>query len=293
MHVLDHELLDVGDGARLERFGAHIVDRPHAGALAPRRAPARWVEADLRFDRDRGWSGPGLDDARAGWPVRLGDIEMRLHPTEAGQVGFFPEHVERLDWLVGQVRDRAAAEGPVEVLNLFAYTGLVTLALAGCGATVTHVDAARPSVAWARENAAANGMEERPIRWIVDDARAYARREARRGRSYDGIVLDPPSYGHGASGSPWRIAEDLPGLLDTCADLLRDDGFILVTAHTEGLGPARLGAALRAAIGDSSRMGSARGGSARGETATGDVALVAASGATLSLGAFALVSRRS
>jgi 23S rRNA (cytosine1962-C5)-methyltransferase len=272
---VDHyELIDVGDGARLERFGEHVVDRPHAGALAPRRTPERWADADLRFDRDGGWSGEGLAAARTGWPVRLWDIEMGLRPTEAGQVGCFPEHAEQFGWLASQVTERRASGSSVEVLNLFAYTGLATLAMAGWGATVTHVDSSRPSVAWARQNAAANGMDDKPIRWIVEDARAYARREARRGRRYDGIVLDPPSYGHGGTAEPWRLEQDLDGLLDTCEQLLVDDGFILLTTHTEGVGPGRLAAAVGTAV------------------RSGDVELLATSGASLSLGAYARVGGR-
>lgn len=274
MRVEGYELIDVGDGARLERFGEYVVDRPHAGALAPRRAPGRWAEADLRFDRDGGWSGAGLTAAQAGWPVRLWDIEMRLRPTDAGQVGLFPEHAEQFGWLAGQVTQRRTDATAVEVLNLFAYTGLATLAMAGWGAAVTHVDASRPSVTWARQNAAANGMVDKPIRWIVEDARAYARREVRRGRRYDGIVLDPPSYGHGGTGEPWRLEHDLDDLLDTCEQLLLDDGFILLTTHTEGVGPERLATALGTAV------------------RSGDVELVATSGASLALGAYARVGGR-
>jgi 23S rRNA (cytosine1962-C5)-methyltransferase len=283
VRVDDYELIDVGDGARLERFGEHIVDRPHAGALAPRRTPERWTEADLRFDRDRGWSGSGLTAAQAGWPVRLWDVVMRLRPTDAGQVGLFPEHALQFGWLAGQVTERGASGSSVEVLNLFAYTGLATLAMAGWGAAVTHVDASRPSVSWARQNATANGMDERPIRWIVDDARAYAGREVRRGRRYDGIVLDPPSYGHGGIGEPWRLEQDLDDLLGTCERLLLDDGFVLLTTHTEGMGPDRLAAALVAALGPSDRGYSAGG---------GDLDLVSVSDTILALGAYAQLDRR-
>ena len=142
----------------------------------------------------------------------------------------------------GRRRERRdASTSPVEVLNLFAYTGLATLAMAGWGAAVTHVDAARPSVAWARENAAANGLTERPIRWIVEDARAYVRREVRRGRRYAGIVLDPPSYGHAGGGSAWQLETDLPGLLDGCAELLEDDGFVFADGAHRRLLPRPTG----------------------------------------------------
>ena len=280
--VDDYELIDAGDGARLERFGRHVVDRPHAGILAPRRTPDRWPQADLRFDRERGWSGTGLDTARTGWTCRTSGLTMNLRPTDAGQVGLFPEHAERLAWLTGEVAARRVAGDPVSILNVFAYTGLATLALARAGAAVTHVDASRPAVTWARENATANGLADRPVRWIVDDARSYARREVRRDRRYDGILLDPPSYGHGGRGAAWQLETDLPDLLATCTELLADDGFLLLTTHTEGYGPARLGSILRAAVG--TRPGLRHG--------MGDVGLKATSGAELDLGAYALLTGR-
>ena len=280
--VHGYELIDFGDGARLERFADHLVDRPHAAALAPRRAPGLWSDADLRFDRDRGWSGPGLPAARAGWRVHLRDIRMDLRPTDAGQVGLFPEHADRLAWLGDQAGRRLAEGRTVEVLNLFAYTGLATIALAGWGAAVTHLDASRPSVAWARQNAAVNGLEARPIRWIVDDASAYARREIRRGRRYDGIVLDPPAYGHGGTGAAWRLEKDLGGLLDACATLLRDDGFLLLTTHSDGYGADRIAEALTAAVPREDR----------GAIGRGDVRIESESGALLTLGAYVTLDRR-
>ncbi len=275
----DYELLDVGGGARLERFGDHVTDRPHGGILAERRDPGRWAEADLRFDRDGGWTGPGLATATGGWPIRIGDIALELRPTDAGQVGVFPEHAYRLPWLTDRVTERRAAGREVDVLNLFAYTGLATLAVAQAGGRVTHVDAARPSVAWARRNAALNHLDAAPVRWIVDDVRAYVRRELRRGRRYDGIALDPPTYGHGTGGTTsWRFDGDLPDLLTTVGRLLLDDGFVLLTAHTESFGSDRLADALDDATG--------LGRQAR-EAEAGDLLLTGASGAILHLGAYA------
>lgn len=266
----DYELLDVGGGARLERFGDHITDRPHAGAAADRREPERWAAADLRFDRDRGWSGPGVDAADDGWTVRIHDIAMHLRPTDAGQVGLFPEHATMLPWLIDRVTARPE---PARVLNLFAYTGLVTLGLAIAGAAVAHVDAARPTVAWARRNAAANGLADRPIRWLVDDVRMFVGREVRRGRQYDGIVLDPPTYGHGARRrAAWRLEIDLPPLLQDVRPLLVPGGFVLLTSHAGSVSPHDLGAALTALA---------------PAVETGELRLRASSSAELSLGAFA------
>lgn len=275
-----YELIDAGGGARLERFGEHVTDRPHGGAHGERRAPDRWVEADLRFDRDGGWSGPAEPAARDGWPATVGGIALELRPTEAGQVGCFPEHVGMLPWLRERVELRRATAPddapPVQVLHLFAYTGLATLAMAQAGAAVAHIDAARPAVAWARRNAAANGLGDAPIRWLVDDARAFAARERRRGHRYDGIVLDPPTYGHGASGRAWRLETDLEPLLAECRALLSPDGFLLLTAHTEHLGQDQLAEGLSRAL----RRPAA-------ELETGDLRLDAASGASLALGVYA------
>lgn len=233
----DYALIDAGDGARLERFGAYLVDRPAPGALPARRSPDRWAGADLRFDRYRGWTGPGHAEAEAGWVVQASDLAMELRPTAAGQVGLYPEHAGHIPWLQDRIAARRGSDGPPAVLHLFAATGLATLAMAAADASVTHVDAARPTVAWARRNAERNGLTDRPVRWIVDDASLFAERERRRGRRYAGVVLDPPTYGHGARGASatWSLERDLPPLLDACATLLADDGFVLLTTHTEGV----------------------------------------------------------
>lgn len=241
-----YHLVDFGEGARLERFGDRLVDRPYPAGLGARRTPEAWRAADLRFDRERGWSGPA---AGAGaWPVELGGAILELRPTDAGQLGVFPEHAAMLPWLRARISGRRQAPGAGDrrpaVLHLFAYTGLATLALAAEGAAVTHVDSARPTVAWARRNAERSGLGAEPIRWIVDDAAAFTGREARRGRRYAGLVLDPPSYGHAASGRAWRIDDDLEPLLLAGAAVLDPDGFVLLTAHTPGFDPERLAATL-------------------------------------------------
>jgi 23S rRNA (cytosine1962-C5)-methyltransferase len=269
--VDDYELIDAGGGRRLERFGPHLVDRPAPGAIEPRHRPDRWPDADLVFDRDRGWWGVGLSAAHDGWTVRLAELEVDLRPTDAGQVGVFPEHAAMLPWL----RDRVTERGQPSVLHLFGYTGLVTLALARAGASVAHVDAARSAVAWARRNAALNGLDDRPIRWLVDDARAFVARELRRGRRYEGIVLDPPTYGHGSGGTTWRIETDLPPLLDAIRRLCTPDAFLLLTAHTDRMTGADLGRIL--------------GGRTVG---TGELVLTATGGGALRLGAYARLDRR-
>ncbi len=268
-----YALIDVGAGGRLERFGDRIVDRPAPAALDDRSDPAAWRDADLRFDREHGWTGPAA--AAGSWTTALDgpgrDLTLELRPTDAGQVGFFPEHLAMLPWLAG--RDAAT------VLNLFAYTGLATLALARDGAAVTHVDASRPAVAWARRNAALSGLADRPVRWIVDDAPGFVRREQRRGRRYGGLVLDPPSYGHGPDGRPWTM-DALPELLAACRGLLEPGAFVLLTAHTPGYDAERLSRLLGDGIGRPPR-----------EIEAGDLALRTADGRVLALGAFARAPR--
>lgn len=263
------ELLDAGAGRRLERLGERIVDRPHPGAMLSPEAPARWREADLRFDRDAGWRGRA--DPLVPWTVDGAGLTLELRATDSGGVGLFPEQLWNVPWVEAEVRARSRegqGSGPAgagageaarpAVLNLFAHTGLLTLAAARAGAAVTHVDASRSAVAWARRNAELSGFAEAPIRWIVDDALGFARREARRGRRYDGILLDPPTYGHGGK-RPWRIESDLPELLGACASIAADDAFVLLSAHTIGIEDEQLVEELRLAW-RHDRSGSAGGG---------------------------------
>jgi 23S rRNA (cytosine1962-C5)-methyltransferase len=264
--VDDYELLDVGGGARLERFGARIIARPHPAVTVDRVNPALWSRASMAFEPGRGWTG------EAGpWIVGVAGLQVELRPTPTGQVGLFPEQAPSWDWLRGRVTPG------MDVLNLFAYNGAATLVAARAGASVVHVDASRPTAAWARHNAELSGLADRPIRWIVDDAAAFVAREVRRGRRYDGVVLDPPSYGHGPGSRAWRLEDDLAPLLDGCAQLTGGpDGFVLLTAHTPGFGPERLAEELARAIGVPPSA-----------IERGALRLTALTGATLELGAFA------
>ena len=242
-----YELLDFGRGRKLERFGPWIVDRPCPAALrlTPRRQ--RWEEADWRFEREGGgdgrWRRQGSSTlAERECTLEWQELRLEIRRTPFGQVGVFPEQAENWDW----IRHRAAlAPRPLKVLNLFGYTGAATLAAAAAGAEAVHVDAARNVIAWARRNAELTLGPQAPIRWIHDDVRQFVRREIRRGHRYDAIVLDPPSYGHGAKGESWKIQRHLHALVSDCAQLTGPrPAFLLLTCHSPGYGPPELEALL-------------------------------------------------
>lgn len=253
----DYELLDFGRGRKLERFGPFVVARPAAAAEREEPAdPAAWDRASARYERDPAgvgrWRPAGA--LPPSWEVAAAGLVLELRPTPSGGLGLFPEQLDRAAWLADTLRGGASDPGrrdaPPAILNLFAHTGLLTLVAARAGARVVHVDASRPAVAWARRNAARSGLGDLPIRWLVDDAFAFARRELRRGRRYDGLLLDPPTYGHGPGGGQWRLEEGLADLLAALAQLT--DGrptFLLLTAHAAGLRPDDLRDPVRAAFG--------------------------------------------
>ena len=227
----DYALLDSGDGKKLERYGRHTVVRPEPQCFWAPKDPGAFERADAVFDPtgeedDGRWrfSGKPVEAFPLGWS----DVKFTGRFTPFRHLAFFPEQAANWAWMDQRVR---RLERP-RILNLFGYTGVASLALAAAGAEVTHVDASKKSVNYARENAAQSGMEGAPIRWIVEDARKYVAREVRRGSKYHGIVLDPPKYGRGPTGEVWRLFEDLPGLLHDCAALLGDDAdFLLLNAY--------------------------------------------------------------
>ena len=237
----DYELLDSGDGLKLERFGSYTFIRPEVQALWTRSlSSARWEAAHAVFVPSGEESGGHWSFKKTvaekwemGYALTPGALRFSVMTTPGRHLGVFPECAAHWDWLAEKIKRKAKNEnGPVNVLNLFGYTGLATLAAAAAGAKVTHVDASKKSVTWARENAALSGLEDKPIRWIVDDALKFVQREARRGVKYDGIYLDPPKFGRGPKGEVWEVYKSLPLLLQACRAVLSEKPlFVALTVY--------------------------------------------------------------
>ncbi|GIL01689.1 MAG: SAM-dependent methyltransferase [Alphaproteobacteria bacterium] len=232
----DYALLDSGNGRKLERYGQLIVERPESQALwRPALDPARWAAADAVFTGEADEDGIGrwrfprrpLGET---WPLRWNGLDYLGRFTAFRHVGVFAEQAAHWRFVETAI---AGAGRPVKLLNLFAYTGIASLVAARAGAHVTHVDASKKAIGWARENQAVAGLSARPIRWICDDAVKFCEREARRGNRYDAILLDPPKYGRGPKGETWHLFEDLPRLLDIVAGLISDRPlFVVLTAYS-------------------------------------------------------------
>lgn len=225
----DYELLDSGDGLKLERFGPYRFSRPEAQAVWKRARPdSFWRDVHGIFQPSSEESGghwvlrKPVEDK---WVMRYEGIKFWAMTTPGRHLGVFPEVAAHWDWYAGLIEK---ASRPVKVLNLFGYTGLASLMAARAGAQVTHLDASKKSVTWARENQQLSGLEHKPIRWIVDDALRFVEREGRRGVHYDGIILDPPKFGRGPKGEVWEVYDSLPALLEACAAVLSESPLFLV-----------------------------------------------------------------
>lgn len=238
----DYELIDATDGNRLERWGKTILVRPDPQVIwKTGESSPLWKSANAVYHRSA--SGGGQWEYRRRmpekWQITYGDICMVVSPTGFKHTGVFPEQAVNWD---AYARLIAAAERPIRVLNLFGYTGGATLACAAAGASVCHVDASKGMVAWGRENAAASGLADKPVRWIVDDCAKFVAREIRRGVRYDGIIMDPPSYGRGPGGEVWKLENELYPLVDLCAQALSDTPlFFLINGYTTGFSASVLG----------------------------------------------------
>ncbi len=248
----DYSLLDSGSGRKLERFGGYVLNRPASQAVWKPNLPEKeWDKAHVVVDRDGKRTILNRDRIPDTWSTTIEGIRFKLSVTDFGHIGVFPE--QRANW--AQLKQLVAASLEAgrqpNVLNLFAYSGGSTLACALAGAKVTHLDASKGMVTWARENAELNGLKDAPIRWIVDDVLKFCDRELRRGNKYDGIILDPPTYGRGKANEVFKIEEHLPPLLETCSQLLTaTPSFVLLSCHTPGFSPVVLTHLLRQSLGD-------------------------------------------
>jgi len=235
-----YSLLDSGNQQKLEKFGDFVIARPCSQALwTPALPKPKWDAADAHFSRDGGNSWNYKTRLPDHWICDVEGVRFKIAPTDFGHLGVFPEH--SLLWKPMQAAIKKCPQPP-QILNLFAYSGGATLAAAQAGAKVCHLDASKGMVAWARENAAFNQLTQAPIRWIVDDATKFLKREIKRGVRYDGIILDPPSYGRGSQGEVFKIEKDIHDLLYLCRQLLSEKPlFLIFTTHTPGMTPIVMG----------------------------------------------------
>ena len=232
---VDYEVLDTGDGEKLERWGEIILRRPDPQTIWPKAEERLWKQAMAWYHRSERGGGEWefFRKLPERWTVCHGDLSFYVRPTGFKHTGLFPEQAATWEWMSGLIR--SSGRNDLKILNLFGYTGGATLACAAAGAHVTHVDAAKGMVLWAKENRELSGLPETRFRWIVEDALAFVRREIRRGNRYDGILMDPPSYGRGPSGEVWKLENELFGLVETCAGALSDRPlFFLINSYTTG-----------------------------------------------------------
>ncbi len=229
----DYELIDSGGGLKLERFGRYVLQRPEHHAIWQQALPPEeWEKADGIFVPTREESGGHwryIRNLPGSWNLTYRELVIKVAPGNSRHLGVFPEQSVHWDWMAERIR---AAGRPVNVLNLFGYTGIATLAAAQAGASVTHIDASKKAISWAKENQTLSRLNNKPVRWLVDDAVKFMRREVRRGTRYDGIILDPPKFGRGPEGQVWELFQSLPELLDYCRQVLSGDPlFVVITAY--------------------------------------------------------------
>ena len=229
-----YSLLDSGNDEKLEQYGEFVFRRPDPQALWTKHLDDKnWNRANAVFARD-GKKGdwnlkPGLPER---WPISFSNLQFWIRPTSFKHTGLFPEQSTNWDWMREKIK---AAKRPVSVLNLFGYTGGASLACAQAGAEVCHVDGSKVAIQWGKDNALLSGLEDKPIRWILDDARAFVKREIKRGNKYDGIILDPPAFGHGPNKELWKIEEHLVELLQMCREIMTDEPlFFLINGYASG-----------------------------------------------------------
>jgi 23S rRNA (cytosine1962-C5)-methyltransferase len=222
----DYELLDSGNGQRLERFGKYVISKPDPQAIwKPQLLQVEWDKADAKY-LEKDWSNNNLP---AKWELAFEDIKFYAKLTLFKHTGVFPEQILNWEFIEDKI---SKANKEINVLNLFGYTGIASLVAAKAGAKVTHVDGSKPSITWARENQSLSGLEDKPIRWLLDDAVEFTAREVRRGNVYDAIIMDPPVYGHGPNGETWDFNQSFPQLLENCKKILSPNPlFVIVNAY--------------------------------------------------------------
>ena len=237
----DYEVIDTSEGEKLERWGDYLLVRPDPQVIwTTARRHRGWKHPNARYHRSSKGGGEWeFFDLPEQWTIRYRELTFGLKPFSFKHTGLFPEQAVNWDWFAGLIRQRRSQGRQVRVLNLFAYTGGATLAAAEAGAAVTHVDASKGMVGWAKENAALSGLKDAPIRWLVDDCGKFVEREIRRGNHYDGIIMDPPSYGRGPKGEIWKIEDSVYPFLQRAVLLLsKDPLFFLINSYTTGLAPS-------------------------------------------------------
>ncbi|MCR5388054.1 MAG: class I SAM-dependent methyltransferase [Lachnospiraceae bacterium] len=239
----EYEVLDTGNGDKLENWGGYILQRPDPQVIWTTKKDGTWKKINARYHRsEKGGGQWEFIDLPEQWsikyPLACGELTFNLKPFNFKHTGVFPEQAANWDWFSKLIKDSGRE---IKVLNLFAYTGGATMAAAMAGANVTHVDASKGMVTWAKENAASSGLSDAPIRWIVDDCLKFVQREIRREKKYDAIIMDPPSYGRGPKGEIWKIEDSVYSLVCECVNLLSDDPlFFLINSYTTGLQPGVL-----------------------------------------------------
>jgi 23S rRNA (cytosine1962-C5)-methyltransferase len=250
----DYELLDSGEGEKLERYGKFILSRPDPQALWPKADLALWAKADARFVRDANKASWKISNSLPEkWQVSIGGLKFIISPTAFKHTGVFSEQACNWSWLIDKIKNakKPSSAGPVSVLNLFAYTGGATMACLSAGASVTHVDGSKSAINWSKENIEASGLSDKPVRYMLDDVRKFVAREIKRGMKYDGIILDPPSFGHGSKKEVWNIETDLIPLLADLKKLLSSTPvFFLINGYSSGYSAIAYGNNIESVVSD-------------------------------------------
>jgi len=246
---IDYECLDAGNGEKLERWKDVILARPDPQIIWKEKTfPEKWKKTNARYHRSSTGGGSWQYEKKMpeSWKIQYKNLTFQIKPMGFKHTGLFPEQAVNWDWMMDKI---AKANRPIRVLNLFAYTGGATVACLAAGASVCHVDSSKGMVTWAKENVAASGLADKPVRYIIDDVNKFVNREIRRGNQYDAIIMDPPSYGRGTNGEVWKFEENIDDLVNLCTKVLSDDPlFFLINSYTTGISSTVLADILQMAI---------------------------------------------